>query len=76
VVSCWCDSYDSECLFKNPQSADPQESMRHVEHNKLCGWNEFLKQPKGAVKLSILKNPHLTWDDLGYDIKSEQPSKP
>jgi hypothetical protein len=50
--------------------------MRHVEHNKLCGWNEFLKQPKGAVKLSILKNPHLTWDDLGYDIKSEQPSKP
>jgi len=35
--------------------------MEAVEHNKLCGWNEFLPQPAGAVKLAILKNPRLTW---------------
>ena len=47
--------------------------MRNVEHNKLCGWNEFLKQPKGAVKLAILRNTRLGWDELAHNMKLEQP---
>ena len=62
-----------ECVFKNPQTSDSEESMRNVEHNKLCGWNEFLKQPKGAVKLAILRNTRLGWDELAHNMKLEQP---
>lgn len=66
-------SHVKECLFRNPQTADPAESMRNVEHNKLCGWNEFLKQPKGAVKLAILRNTRLGWDELAHSMGVEQP---
>lgn len=60
-------------MFQNPQAGDPAESMRRVEHNKLCGWNEFLKQPTGSVKLAILRNTRLGWDDLAHNFKLEQP---
>ena len=66
-------SHVKECAFRNPQTTDPAESMRNVEHNKLCGWNEFLKQPTGAIKLAILKNTRLGWDELAHNMKMDKP---